>query len=230
MKKFSKMLALGMALSLAFGVTAFAANSPAVGDANLGGKVEVTPEGLEEGQEIVVGKTSETYVNKAQNIIQYFQEAFTDVITVGDGKKAVPKEVATVFEVSLEKAGNEVEVGPNGVTLTFNFTGFDVAKKYAVLHFTSEYVFEVLPATVTPDGVKATFTSLSPVAIVEVGEEAADNNNNNNNNNNNTQDSSTSDSAKSPQTGEVLPVAGIIALICLAGAAVCFGKVRYSKQ
>ena len=216
MKKFSKLLALGMALSMAFGVTAFAADSPTVENNS---KVEVAGvEGVGEDQKLVVEDATAAQVASAQTAKVSLAAAIAASVTVPEGSKAVVKEVVATFDVSLKNMAGATVNPDGGVTVTFNFAGFDAAKHYAVLHFENG-AWTVITATVTPDGVKATFNSFSPVAIVEVGEEVVSNNN-----------SSSDDPATSPATGEALPVAGIMALICLAGAAVCASKVRYNKQ
>lgn len=234
MKRFSKMLALGMALSLAFGVTVCAANSPTVDTSGLGEKVDIAvPDGmLEAGQKLV-----------AEDMDQADKDNVTKTITesgmlkkigaaakVAEGKKATAKLVKT-FELEVRKDNKKVDTG---IVMTFSWEGFEATKKYVVLHFNGTDWDVIAPTSAGKDSITVIFDSLSPVAIVEVGEEVADTGNNNtgntNNNTNNNNNNSQNEAPKSPATGETLPVAGIMALICLAGAAVCAGKVRYNKQ
>lgn len=227
MKRFSKVLALGMALSLAFGVTAFAADSPSVETAGLG-KVTVSAEGLAEGQELQVNE--EANVQEKETEIYTQRGLMSDVIEKSGFTSEIGKthtiSVVAVFDVSL----SDGKVGEGGITVTFNGT-FKSDKKYVVLH-KNNGVWEALTTTVSEDGnsIQAVFSSLSPVAIVEVGETVQSNQPNQPNNDNNNNDNSSNDETKSPATGETLPIAGIMALICLAGASICVGKVRYNKQ
>lgn len=259
MKKFSKMLALGMALSLAFGVTAFA-GSVTVGTSN------VTAETAKDGVEL---KSSEVTVNgetvhvEMSAITEQFDEVMDTVkeqaskiveTAVGVQSATVAPKVVKAFEVeATDGEGNEASV-EGKVTLTFEWTEVNSQKVYVAVHVVEGGDPEVVPVTVAGTMLTITLNGLSPVVIVEVGEKVDDtttdpgtttptpgtpttpsgngnaNNNNDNNTSNNNQSSSQGEAPKSPQTGEVLPMAGIMALICLAGAAVCAGKVRYNKQ
>ena len=89
--------------------------------------------------------------------------------------------------------------------LTFNVSGVTEGQKIAVLHQKHDGSWE----TITPDAVgngtvTATFTSLSPVAIVAYNA-----------------------SAQTGETAPVMPV--IIAVICVAGVAICAKKVKYNN-
>ena len=108
--------------------------------------------------------------------------------------------------------------------------------RYAVIHFLADG-FEVLPATVKDGKIYATFTSFSPVVIVEQevkvntgsnNNDSNSNNSNNNNSNNNNQNQESSP-ATAPKTGETVPVAGVMALLLAAGAAFCAKKARYNR-
>ena len=230
MKKCSKMLALGMALSLAFGVTAFAADSPTVGSADLGGRIEVTPTGLEEDQTLEIGGTASTNENEAKAEIakDAVKTEIANKVSVGSGKKAVVKEVVAAFNVDVKENGAVVSIS-NPVTLTFNGAWFVAGKKYAVLHKNGD-TWEVLSATTTADGVTATFTSLSPVAIVEVAEEAVNTTTPSNPSTPSNPAPAQNEAPKSPQTGGVVSAVELMALISLAGSAVCARKVRSNKQ
>ena len=80
----------------------------------------------------------------------------------------------------------------------------DQTKEGAVLHQKHDGSWEVInPDSVGNGTVTATFTSLSPIAFVAYNASA--------------------------QTGETTPVLPIIALICVAGIAVCGTKVKFNN-
>ena len=87
--------------------------------------------------------------------------------------------------------------GPTNITI--KVPGITAGQKVAVLHQLSDGTWETRPVVeVTNGAVTATFDSLSPVAVVTYG--------------------------TSPKTGETLPVAGIICVIALCGAALSVKK------
>lgn len=231
MKKFSKMLALGMALSLAFGVTAFASDSITVDTSGLGEGVleSIAVEGtLQEGDKVVAAPAPE---NTEESVWDEFRD-WSKVIEASGYKEPGPVSfsIATNFEVEVQNADGE-KVDRGEITLTFDWVGFEASKNYAVLHYDGTK-WEIIPATVTADGVKATFTSLSPVVIVEVSKYVAPTDNDNNtgaNTNTNNSAPAQNEAPKSPQTGGVLPAAELMALISLAGSVVCARKVRSRK-
>lgn len=232
MKKFSKMLALGMALSLAFGVTAFAADSITVDTSGLEGGVleSIAVEGnLQEGDKVVATPAPE---NTSENVWKEFADWGEAIKASGyDASAPASLSIATTFEVEVQNADGE-KVDRGEIKLTFDWVGFDASKNYAVLHYDGTK-WEVIPAIVTADGVKATFTSFSPVVIVEVSEYIAPPDNNNNSGadtNTGSQTTAQPEEHKSPQTGGVLPVAELMALVSLAGSAVCVRRARSNKQ
>ena len=76
--------------------------------------------------------------------------------------------------------------------------GITAGQKVAVLHQKADGTWESRPVTNVSNGsVTATFDSLSPVAVV---------------------------SYASPKTGMSFPVAGVICIISLCGAALCMKK------
>ena len=74
-----------------------------------------------------------------------------------------------------------------------------------------------------PQGFSPVYISILTVT----GEEVPDNNDDNDSSD--SDNSNSSAAPESPKTGETLPVAGIMAVICLAAAAVCAKKVRYNR-
>lgn len=123
-----------------------------------------------------------------------------------------------------------------GVVITFAVPGLvrEPGKYYVVMHLRSDGVWETLDADVSNGTVTATFTSFSPVVIVEVAQQQVSNNSNNNSNNN----SSTTPTAapatteavpQSPQTGDVVPFAAVLAIVCVAGAAFSAKRIKFNK-
>ena len=239
MKRFSKMLALGLAAALVFGMTAQAesvngGNSDAASEAMkdaatvppstivIDGEevtVEFKTEALDVAtfEEVKTTAASSTAVNDVQGRIK---AADQNVTFVGE-----PRPVAAFDLVKPEGLSDEQIA--KGVTVPFKLEGgVKENVRYAVIHFLAAGGFEVLPATVKDDMIHATFTSFSPVVIVEQEvkvETVSDDDNNS------SDDQSESSPATAPKTGETVPVAGVMALILAAGAAFCAKKARYNR-
>ena len=114
------------------------------------------------------------------------------------------KAVATVWY-------GEISGSLTGATdITIKNGAIAAGKTYMVLHYSKvTNTWDSQIAKNVKDGsLVATFTDLSPVVIMEVTGGAG---------------------ATSPKTGEVAPVAAVMAVICLAAAAVSFKKAGYIK-
>lgn len=245
MKRFSKMLALGFAAALVLGMTVQAAGSPSAGDNDsknevLKNEASVSNTVVVDGQEVNV--TFEAPEALAPEVLTVTEQKVAETATVtkvqDEIKKSVgsnetvtfvgePK-VAAAFEVKAPQ-GLTAEQISKGVKVSFELKGGIKANmKYVVVHFDANGNPEVLPTEVKDGKVWGTFTSFSPVVILE--QEVKVDTNNGNNNNNSGNDSQTEQSpATSPKTGEAFPVAGVMALVLVAGAAVCAGKARYNR-
>ena len=72
---------------------------------------------------------------------------------------------------------------------------------------------------------------MSPVAVVEVEKAGADDDDDDDDSSDaaTTTTTTVEETNVSPKTGETLPVAGIMAVICLAGAAVAVKKVKFNN-
>ncbi len=249
MKKFSKMLALGMAAALVFGMTVSAAGSPTTEDpvANETNKV-IADAGVQDAEGNVVSglKVEATAIPET-----VYSEAFGT-----DYEEAVAKvEANDTVKAAIDKAftalgnGTVKEVVSNIIDVsvvegTIPESGLYVpvtaavnGKGYVVAHWNGA-AWEVLTTKVENGAVYALFTrGFSPVCISVLtltGEETPSNptpapSNPDNGNNNNTSTGNNNTTPESPKTGETLPVAGILAVICLAAAAVCAKKVRYNR-
>ena len=253
MKRFTKMLALGMAAALAFGMTVSAAPSKdtidVIGDAV---NVIIDSAGVQDSQGNVLENPPK--VEAVQLPEEVYGEAFgkdyNEACSKAINSAAVSPKIDAVFAeafpgVSADKMELysdiidiqvEGEIPAGGLYVPVWVSGDGEA--YVVAHWNGQ-AWEVLRTKVENGVVYALFPSgFSPVSltIVTVGEDAGeeepddDNNNNNNNNNNNSNNSNNSSSTPaSPKTGETAPVAGILAVICLAGVAVCAKKARYNR-
>ena len=108
--------------------------------------------------------------------------------------------VVAVVEVSLPEG---VTMPAEGISITFAVEGVVAGDNIYILHGLDGGKWEKIVPTKVEDGkVTATFTSLSPVAIVKTVAQAT-----------------------SPQTG-VAVVAPFAALVCLAGAVGCARKMK----
>ena len=109
--------------------------------------------------------------------------------------------VVAVVDVSLP-AG--VKMPAEGISITFDVDGIVAGDKVYLLHGLDGGKWEVINPTKVEDGkVTATFTSLSPVAIVK-----------------------TVAASTSPKTGAPLVVAPLAVLVCFAGATACARKMK----
>lgn len=211
MKKLSTMLALGLSLALTFGMTAFAAESP--NTEAVGPKVEAAATNA--AGEAVTVKVEEK-VDKAA-VAAATEETVKAVL---DTDSEV--EVVSVFEVNAGGASN--------VTVTFTFpTGKLNVDDYDfwVLHFdgTKWEKDSVKVESVTADSITATFSNLSPVAIVAEAKDGDDDDDDDTE----VVTTTAAGTPASPKTAETAPVAGVIALAAIAGAVVATKKVRYNN-
>ncbi|MBQ4536490.1 MAG: hypothetical protein II994_02590 [Lachnospiraceae bacterium] len=216
MKKLSKMLALGLAMALTFGMTVSAAASPNP-DASQESNAQA-----DKVADVTVSTGTATYTA-------------LDAADMADANELVASidadeefEYATIVgavDVTLEGVSDEALA--KGVTLTLNIAAVKADKTYIALHYAASGL-EVLPVTVNQDGVAlVTLNSTSPIVIVECelvkdGEDDDDDDDDEEE----AAAEAVSGGAVSPKTGEALPVAGVMAVICLAGVAFCNKKAR----
>ena len=176
MKKFAAVLAALMVLSC--GTTVLAANSSTAADLAKDVKATAT-NGVTVEVKAVDEKVKEAAVKEA----------------VAENKGS---QVVALMEVSVPEGTGEV-------TITFDVAGVSKGDNIYLLHQKADKTWEVIHPDKVEDGkVTATFTSLSPVAIVEI------------------------------PAGETLPKTGapvvlpVVALICAAGAVGCAKKVKFN--
>ena len=123
-----------------------------------------------------------------------------DVKTVYTKLEKKSDSVVAVVEVELP----EGEVPAGGISITFNVDGIVAGDNVYLLHGLKDGSWETIKPSKVEDGkVTATFTSLSPVAIVKA-----------------------TAASTSPKTAAPVVVAPVAALVCFAGAAVCARKMK----
>ncbi len=246
MKKLSRMAALGLALALTFGMTVNAEESPTTEGVAPELKEEQVKEYTEKSESLKAAVGDVTVVVGGQTVTLEKEtvapETLYEAVQIAAGKAAevaadlkldVPegKTIVTNVVGSADITGVTIPAGES-LELTIPIKGIEKGKKYILLHLTGGKWETILPTSVADGKVTAMFTSLSPVVasevmIVEVGEDEDDDDSDASGT---TQAAAAAaNPATSPKTAETLPVAGVMALIALAGAAVCANKIRYNR-
>ncbi len=203
MKKFAKMLALGLALAMTFGMVVSAAENPSV-VTKAPENVTVDSEACSENLYFVnpTAEEEEKVAEVAGKVADYLPSSFVNAKVLG-----------TYY---VESTNGEP------VKLVINVGKVSTGEYYA-LHLKDDGTVEGIrldkPAS---DGTLViNLTSCSPVMILtgdyQGNAPAAG-----------STTPATPDGAApvSPKTGETLPVAGMMAVLCLAGALVCAKKAR----
>ena len=206
MKKLAVLLAALLVLSC--GTTFLAAPSPEAGADSPEAGVDSPEAGVDEeekDEEVAVTIKGATAVDATGKKVDVTYVPVSESVKAEAEAKAEEKskgsEVLAIVDV-------KVPAGTGKVTITFEVEGIKASDKGSIylLHEKANGTWEVIHPDKVEDGkVTATFTSLSPVAIVKVAEETT----------------------TLPKTGApvVLPV---VALICAAGAAGCAKKVKFN--
>ena len=230
-KKLISVLAAVMVLTM--GTTVFAATSPTTKsvsnvEVNATQKVVVKPtetqapatyvEGINSinsntGAAAVKAVTDNTMASVKAEIQSQMNDVAKLADTIGsatlkqiaaDSTKQVTPSVKFAADVTAP-AGVTVSAA-NPITLDLPAPGVKAGAAVAVLHWNGS-AWEVIKPDAVNDGmVKATFTSLSPVFVVEFSALTSDG------------------KAVSPKTGSSMPVLPVMAVICMAGVAVVATK------
>ena len=213
-----------------------------------------------DGTKATVSAAEETTIN---NAVATVNEQLKDVVNIAnkyiagtkgealakaamDSSKKITTEVKSIVNVTV--AGVSAS---NPVTLTFNVAGVTADSCILLLHYNETTgKWENIPATTGNGTVTATFTSLSPIAIVELKADTAAVSNSDDDDDDDDEEETTATSAApasetaavnpapaenanaeaiSPKTGSEMPAAVVIAVICAAGAVVCTRKMRVNK-
>ena len=244
MKKFSKMLALGMAAAMVFGMTVSAAGSKDTIDAVVDGvNTVIENAGVQDSQGNVIENAPKVEATVLPETVynETFGSNYGEALAKVDANEAVNAAIDAAFatlnngsdknvyrdiiDVTVE---GEIPAGGLYVPVLPSADG----EAYVVAHWNGT-AWEVLQTKVENGAVYALFPQgFSPVYIsilTVTGEEVPDNNGGSDNNDSSSDNNNSSAAPESPKTGETLPVAGILAVICLAAAAVCAKKIRYNR-
>ena len=221
-KKLAAVLSAMMVLASA--TTALAAPSISAGDlSNSTGSVTKIESMTDAKAEEVANKLvikADAIKTESENVTKVETKVVTPKVLKEAAKKAV-EAVKSIFKVDITE---EVEEGETKVTaaivsimdvkvegevsaekpakLTFDVPGAKAGENYIVLHQLASGDWETITPVVANGKITATFTSFSPVAIVKVA-------------------------ATATKTG-VVSVLPVIALVGLAGTAVCGKKVKFN--
>lgn len=222
-RKLAGLLTALMVLSM--GMTAFAQKSPGNGNSsNSSGSSSNTTT-----TETPTGKTEVTQVSQA----------------IKDTAANVAKQVSPNAQVlAVVDVNYDGKIPAGGVQLSFSLAGVKAGDNMVLLHQLKDGRWEVItPDSVENGVVKATFTTLSPVAFVKLpsaqdvpapGPNGTDNNNGANGTTNKpgattgTSGTAAGTVAASPKTGAALPVLPVLAMVCMAGIIVCGRKVKFN--
>ena len=150
---------------------------------------------------VVNGQEVSLTVEKVESkTLETVYEQVKKAVAGSENKKA-EHDVVAVVEVSLPTG---VKMPKEGLAITFDVDGVVKGDNIYLLHGKADGTWETIKPSKVEDGkVTATFTSLSPVAIVKVVGEAT-----------------------SPKTGAPIMVAPLAALVCVAGAVGCARKMK----
>ena len=240
MKKFTKMLALGMAAALAFGMTVSAAESPSTEAAGIVGAVLAETQVQDSNGNAVDVKIEATGLPESAYTPEFgrnYTEAKEKAIeAVLDALNAA---AGSLGNVEVKGYSDIIEMTPAPGTvipaggLYVPVVPAEGNEAYVVAHWNGT-AWEVLQTKVENGVVYALFPeNFSPVfiSIIAVSDDQkpadptptpapttpSDNTSDN------------GGAPTSPKTGETLPVAGILAVVCLAGVAVCAKKAGFNK-
>ncbi len=207
MRKLSTMLALGLALVMTFGMTVSAAGSPVPGSNDV---TEALGKGVTSATTNVEGVTvnADCAITEAS-----YNEADAIVVELNKDSEIENAVIVAAANVEVEGANGQE------VTVELEVAGIKADKTYVALHQKDDGEWEVLDVVVLADGkIALTSSNWSPIVIVAV--DVADEDDD---------DDDKKDEAAavvSPKTGEVMPIVSVMAVICLAGVAVCAKKAR----
>lgn len=222
MKKFAKMLALSVATVLTLGMTVSAAES--VSTTNPSVTADTLATQAEAVQAANPTATTEDGTAVTLTVEATTVEMFDDAETAADAMDLAANDGTTTVIAAFELDA----AGATNVTISITVPGVTADGKYAFLHFNGT-AWELIAATNNNGVLTGTFASLSPVAVVEIVDGAAPTTNNGGNRSSASAPAAAPAPAESPKTGETVPVAGVMALILIAGAAVCAKKVRFER-
>lgn len=250
-RKFAGIAALGMALTLAFGMTVSAAPSVTTGGSTQTDLDKVFEENIQVPDKPVVELPGGEKVNVTLNVepVEVEKQSVVEDAVKDDSAKSSITEVVkkanpdSNVEVQVVKAlvGVKVSVPADtseevlkaGVPVSISHTEITNGKTYMVAHVDDNgNIKEYLgPVTAANGSITVLFHSFSSAIPVEVDVKlvpVSDDQDDDEDEEPAEAAPSTTTSGKpaSPKTGEVLPIAGFMAVICLAGVVVSVKKAR----
>lgn len=209
MKKLTKFLSACLALTLALGMTVSAASpsTPSTNEVDVNKAAASTANDSISAPEGVTVSITAATTDQINNVIE---KVINPAVVSSLG--VTVKDVVFVFDIVADK---------NNTKMSFKVPHVEKGRSYALLHMNADgTVKEILPATCGSDGwITATFTTYSIYAVIEIDS-----------NDSVAQPKSTSTSTStttSPQTGESLPIAGIVVVIMFACAFLCTRKFKH---
>ncbi len=249
-KKLISLVTVAMLLLL-LGTTALAADSPTAGDAsniaaNTEQRVQITDVQTRSAEEYLTEFSGATAVMGGQAVEIIVSAVSNNTVTAltsevkaqlrdveglaeilksdslkavyADATKAIAPTVKTIVDVTVK--GRTV-TADNPVTVTFQVPGIKAGANILVLHWKGTEWETIVPDSVTDGAVTATFTSLSPVAIIELDVQGATATSADN-----TAVTNVKTNVTSPKTGMPASVLPVLALAFAAGAVVCARKAK----
>lgn len=212
---------------LAMGTTAFAAGSPSPDRNNNSGTTSTPPSA---SQDTAIGNATNTKITQVSEAVADSAKRVASVVSPD-------AQVMAVVDVAYDGV-----IPAGGVQISFSLAGVQAGDNYVLLHQLPDGRWEVIrPDSIENGVIKATFTSLSPVAFVKIassqnvpapGTNDVNNGANGTTNKPGTTTSTSNTAAKavaaSPKTGAALPVLPVLAMICAAGIVVCGRKVKFN--
>ena len=220
-RKLAGLLTALMVLSM--GMTAFAAKSPDPangGSSNSSGSSSsTTPPSA--SQDTAIGNATNTTITQVSEAV---------AAAAGNVAKQVSPDAQVMAVVDVTYDG---VIPAGGVQISFSLGNVQAGDNYVLLHQLPDGRWEMItPDSIENGMIKATFTSLSPVAFVKIASQQNGGNTGTNGTStrpNGTTAGASATAAKtvaaSPKTGAALPV---LALICAAGIVVCGRKVKFN--
>lgn len=243
MKKFSKMLALGLALAMTFGMTVSAAYSPGeIAAAEETAKKDAEAVKIPEDATIYVGDKESnlkpvirptsggTYLDVTNHAVKEdttkkIQDSVAATLSGDQELKGAPVVLGAVDVQIWNATPEELEAGVK-IPLTIP-GGVKAGTRYIFLHRNAMGVWETIVGSVDGDVVYVTLHSYSPIVIVAQEYKDKEKEPDKKPDQPSQPDNSgSSNTPVSPKTGEAMPVASILVVVCLAGAAVCAKRVR----
>lgn len=218
MKKFSKFLALSLACALTFSMTVLADESPDADGKNWAQAAVNTTAVNDSGEtvEVAVSAPAKTTVSTVKDDIKQADSKLTAAVKAKAGfSKIADPELIFVLDITPAAKGT--------ITVTIPFDGIKPAgtgEKYVLMHQNGDTWEPVSDVKVGDGTITFTSSSFSNYALFLV-KDASDAGSKGSSSHSTSQ---TDAEPTSPKTGEGVPVAGLAALILLAGAALCAKK------